>query len=55
MIHEIVKLAENESPDWDNRYAQARQTAEKGMELFRKLDKVVSRLNKIPNHESQHS
>ena len=52
VIHEIVKLAENEAPDWDDRYAQARQTAEKGMELFRKLDKVVSRLNKIPNRES---
>ena len=54
-IHQIFKLAENEAQYWGNRYAQARQIAETGMELFRNLDKVVSRLNRRPNHETQHS
>lgn len=46
VIHEIVKLEENELPDWDNRYSRARQTAEEGMSLFRKLDRIVNILNK---------
>jgi len=48
VIHQLVKLEESEEPDWDKRYQEARDTAETGIKLFRKLDKCVSRLNRDP-------
>lgn len=46
VMHQLVKLEEGEIPSWDQRYMQARKTAENGMSLFRKLDQIVKDLNK---------
>ena len=44
VIHQLVKLEEGEIPNWDDRYKQARRTAEAGMDLFRRLDRVLKAL-----------
>ena len=46
VIHQLVKLADGEVPDWDARYREARKTAESGMTLFRRVDRLVSKLNR---------
>jgi hypothetical protein len=44
-LHEMVKLEEGAVADWDSRYASARQTAEDGRKLFRKLDRAIRSLS----------
>ncbi len=46
VIHQLVKLEEGEIPNWDERYKRARKTAEAGMTLFRKLDRVLASIAK---------
>lgn len=46
-MHELVKLAEDESADWDKRYQEARNAAVAGKKLFREVDKLVTGLNKV--------
>lgn len=46
VIHQLAKLEEGETPDWDARYREARRTTETGMALFRKLDRLVWNLNR---------
>jgi hypothetical protein len=45
-LHQMVKLAEGDTKDWAARLEEAQATAEAGMTLFRKLDRLVKGLNK---------
>ncbi len=45
-IHELVKLPENSEQKWDDKYAEAQTTAEKGLDLFRRLDSKIKALNR---------
>jgi len=45
-IHEMVKVAESDNKDWSKRMEEAEVVAEKGLELFKKLNALVSKLNK---------
>ena len=46
LLHQMVKLAEDEAKAWDARLQEAQSTAKDGLELFRKLDALVKKLNK---------
>ncbi len=46
VVHQLVKLEEKETPSWNARYERARETAIRGLALFRKLDLIVKVLNK---------
>ena len=45
-IHQMVKLPENSVKRWDEKYAEARITAESGLDLFRRLDTKIKELNR---------
>lgn len=45
-LHQLVKLAEEDDRDWDERYAEAEQTARDGLDLFRRLDRETAKHNR---------
>lgn len=46
IIHQIVKISQAGKKDWDKFMAEAKQTAEEGMAIFRELDKLLTKVRK---------
>lgn len=45
-IHEFAKLAENHELTWEQKYEAATKAAHDGLQLFRRLDGMVRKLNR---------
>ena len=50
-LHELVKLEEGSCQSWSEKYGFAKQTAEDGRALFRRLDALIKKLNNVRPRE----
>lgn len=52
-LHSMVKFAEGEDADWGEKVIFAKEVAEKGEKLCRKVDKEIARLRRLSKKENE--